>query len=203
VIHHRRAGGQSQFSALLQLEPKSDRIQTALAFARKNLHTKLTVENLAEAAHLSPRQFRRAFAAETGESPAKAIEKLRLEAARLMLEDSRHPIETIARQTGFADGERMRRAFVRVFGQPPQAMRRQVRRDAQPARDVPTGSLPALRDADLVVTQEPATLQGDAPSFREFLAEHRQSALRLGPRFVLQHIPMSSRSGGIAPKGFW
>jgi len=42
VIHHRRAGGQSQFSALLQLEPKSDRIQTALAFARKNLHTELT-----------------------------------------------------------------------------------------------------------------------------------------------------------------
>jgi len=54
VIHHRRAGGQSQFSALLQLEPKSDRIQTALAFARENLHTKLTVEKLAEAAHLSP-----------------------------------------------------------------------------------------------------------------------------------------------------
>jgi transcriptional regulator GlxA family with amidase domain len=159
VIHHRRAGGQSQFSALLQLEPKSDRIQTALAFARKNLHTELTVEKLAEAAHLSPRQFTRAFAAETGESPAKAIEKLRLEAARLMLEDSRHPIETIARQTGFADRERMRRAFVRVFGLPPQAMRRQVRRDAQLARDVPSGSLPALRDADLVVTREPATLQ--------------------------------------------
>ena len=159
VIHHRRAGGQSQFSALLQLEPKSDRIQTALAFARKNLHTELTVEKLAEAAHLSPRQFTRAFAAETGESPAKAIEKLRLEAARLMLEDSRHPIETIARQTGFADRERMRRAFVRVFGLPPQAMRRQVRRDAQLARDVPSSSLPALGDSDLVVTQEPATLQ--------------------------------------------
>jgi AraC-like DNA-binding protein len=159
VIHHRRAGGQSQFSALLQLEPKSDRIQTALAFARKNLHTELTVEKLAEVAHLSPRQFTRAFAAETGESPAKAIEKLRLEAARLMLEDSRHPIETIARQTGFADRERMRRAFVRAFGLPPQAMRRQVRRDAQLARDVPSGSLPALRDADLVVTQKPATLQ--------------------------------------------
>ena len=191
VIHHRRAGGQSQFSALLQLEPKSDRIQTALAFARKNLHTGLTVEKLAEAAHLSPRQFTRAFAAETGESPAKAIEKLRLEAARLMLEDSRHPIETIARQTGFADRERMRRAFVRVFGLPPQAMRRQVRKDAQLARHVPSGSLPALLDADLVGAQEPATLQGNAPSFREFLAEHRKSALQLGPgRFVLQHIPM-------------
>ncbi len=173
VIHHRRGGGQSQFSALLQLEPKSDRIQTALAFARKNLHTRLTVEKLAEAAHLSPRQFRRAFAAETGESPAKAIEKLRLEAARLMLEDSRHPLEIIARQTGFADRERMRRAFVRVFGLPAQAVRRQVRRAAQLGRDVPSGSLPALRDADLMVTQEPATLQGNAPSFREFLAEHR------------------------------
>jgi transcriptional regulator GlxA family with amidase domain len=190
VIHHRRAGGQSQFSALLQLEPKSDRIQSALAFARKNLHTELTVEKLAVAAHLSPRQFTRAFAAETGESPAKAIEKLRLEAARLMLEDSRHPIEIIARQTGFADRERMRRAFVRVFGLPPQAMRRQARTDAQLGHDAPSGTLPALGDADLMVDQEPATLQGDAPSFREFLAEHRQSALRLGPgRFVLQHIP--------------
>jgi transcriptional regulator GlxA family with amidase domain len=147
VIHHRRAGGQSQFSALSQLEPKSDRIQTALAFARENLHTDLTVKKLAEAAHLSPRQFTRAFAAETGESPAKAVEKLRIEAARLMLEDSRHPIETIARQTGFADRERMRRAFIRVFGLPPQAMRRQVRRDAQLGRDVPLGSLPPLRDA--------------------------------------------------------
>ena len=179
VIHHRRAGGQSQLSALLQLEPKSDRIQTALTFARKNLHTELTVEKLAEAAHLSPRQFTRAFAAETGESPAKAVEKLRLEAARLMLADSRHPLETIARETGFRDRERMRRAFVRVIGLPPQAMRRQVRRDARLARNVPSGSLPALRDVDLVVSQESATLQGDAPSFREFLAEHRQSASAL------------------------
>jgi transcriptional regulator GlxA family with amidase domain len=143
VIHHRRGGGQSQFSALLQLEPKSDRIQMALAFARKNLHTKLTVERLAEAAHLSPRQFRRAFAAETGVSPAKAIEKLRLEAARLMLEGSRLPIESIALQTGFADRERMRRAFGRVFGRPPQAMRRQVRRTVQLDRDVSSASLPA------------------------------------------------------------
>jgi transcriptional regulator GlxA family with amidase domain len=68
------------------------------------------------------------------------------------LEDSRHPIEAIAWQTGFADRERMRRAFVRVFGLPPQAMRRQARRDAQLARDVLPGTLPALRDADLIVT---------------------------------------------------
>jgi transcriptional regulator GlxA family with amidase domain len=130
VVYHRRAGGQSQFSALLELEPKSDRIQRALAYAKRNLATPLTVRRLAEAAHLSPRQFSRAFHAETGQSPAKAVENLRLEAARLMMEQSRHPIEVIARQTGFADRDRMRRAFLRAFGQPPQAIRRNARAEA-------------------------------------------------------------------------
>ncbi len=77
--------------------------------------------------------------------------------ARARRSNEPQPRQTL--QTGFADRERMRQAFVRVFGLPPQAMRRQVRRDAQLARDVPSGSLPALRDADLVITQEPATLQ--------------------------------------------
>jgi transcriptional regulator GlxA family with amidase domain len=130
VVYHRRAGGQSQFSALLELEPKSDRIQSALAYAKRNLGTPLTVGQLAEAAHLSPRQFSRAFRAETGQSPAKAVENLRLEAARLMMENSRHPIDVIARQTGFADRDRMRRAFLRAFGQPPQAIRRNARAKA-------------------------------------------------------------------------
>ncbi len=127
VVYHRRAGGQSQFSALLELEPKSDRIQNALAYARRNLASQLTVPQLAKAAHLSPRQFSRAFHAETGQSPAKAIENLRVEAARLMMEQSRHPIDVIARQTGFADRDRMRRAFLRAFGQPPQVIRRNAR----------------------------------------------------------------------------
>ena len=124
VVYHRRAGGQSQFSALLDLEPKSDRIQRALTYARRNLQTPLSVPQLAKAANLSPRQFSRTFQAETGQSPAKAIERIRVEAARLMMEQSRHPIEVVARQTGFADRERMRRAFLRSFGQPPQAIRR-------------------------------------------------------------------------------
>src|ERR671919_1111370 len=127
VVYHRRAGGQSQFSALLELEPKSDRIQSALAYAKRNLDKPLNVEQLAEAAHLSPRQFSRAFRAETGQSPAKAVEKLRVEAARLLMEQSRHPVDIIARQTGFADRDRMRRAFLRAFGQPPQVIRRNVR----------------------------------------------------------------------------
>jgi transcriptional regulator GlxA family with amidase domain len=130
VVYHRRAGGQSQFSALLELEPKSDRIQSALAHAKRNLDKPLTVRQLAEAAHLSPRQFSRAFRAETGQSPAKAVENLRLEAARLMMEQSRHPIDVIARQTGFADRDRMRRAFLRAFGQPPQVIRRNARAEA-------------------------------------------------------------------------
>lgn len=123
VVNHRRAGGQSQHSAMLQLDAKSDRVQIALAFAKQNLHKPLTVELLADAARLSPRQFSRVFRAETGLSPAKAIENLRIEAARFMLEQGRLPIEEIARDTGFGDRERMRRSFLRTFGATPQLLR--------------------------------------------------------------------------------
>lgn len=128
VVHHRRAGGQSQHSALLELDPKSDRIQGALSYAREHLRSPLTVEVLAEAAHLSPRQFSRAFRSETGQSPAKAVEQLRVEAARVMIEQGRNTMDEVATETGFADPERMRRAFLRAFGQPPQVIRRNARR---------------------------------------------------------------------------
>lgn len=124
VVYQRRGGGQSQFSALLELDAKSDRVQMALAHVRENLSSDLSVESLADIANLSPRQFSRVFRAETGQSPAKAIERLRVEAARLMMETTRHPIEVIARETGFRDRERMRQAFLRAFGQPPQAIQR-------------------------------------------------------------------------------
>jgi transcriptional regulator GlxA family with amidase domain len=124
VVYHRRAGGQSQFSALLELQPKSDRIQDALTFAKNNLKKRLSIAELAEAANLSTRQFSRAFRAETGKSPARAVENLRVEAARTLLESGSHPVEVVARESGFADPERMRRAFLRAFGQPPQAIRR-------------------------------------------------------------------------------
>jgi transcriptional regulator GlxA family with amidase domain len=105
------------------MDATSDRVQIALQFARSNLATPLTVETLAEAARLSPRQFSRVFRSETGISPAKAIENLRLEAARFMLEQGRLPIEEVAHQTGFGDRERMRRSFMRAFGQSPQSVR--------------------------------------------------------------------------------
>jgi transcriptional regulator GlxA family with amidase domain len=127
VVYHRRTGGQSQFSAMLDLEPKSDRIQDVLSYAKNHLREPLTVEQLADIAHLSPRQFSRAFRDETRQSPARAIEALRVEAARTMLEAGRHSMEAVAAETGFIDTERMRRAFLRAFGQPPQAIKRAAR----------------------------------------------------------------------------
>lgn len=109
---------------MLELEPKIDRIQASLTYARQHLKSELSVEELASAANLSPRQFSRVFHAEIGQSPAKAIENLRVEAARLMIETGRHAIDVVATETGFGDRERMRRAFIRAFGQPPQVIQR-------------------------------------------------------------------------------
>ena len=133
VLYHRRAGGQSQFSSLLELEPKSDRIQSVLTYARRHLASQLSVDELAEVAHLSPRQFSRAFQAETGQTPAKAVENLRLEAARALMEDTHHTIDVVAQQTGFGDRNRMRRAFLRAYRRTPQAIRRQSRGDVSSA----------------------------------------------------------------------
>jgi transcriptional regulator GlxA family with amidase domain len=127
VVPYRRPGGQSQFSAMSQMEPESDRIRIALNFAREHLAEALPVERLADAARLSVRQFGRAFRRETGETPAKAVERLRVEAARLRLQSGSEPIEQIAFAVGFTDPERMRRAFIKLHGHPPQAIRRESR----------------------------------------------------------------------------
>jgi transcriptional regulator GlxA family with amidase domain len=124
VVYHRRPGGQSQFSALLEADRPGSRFSPVLAWARERLGERLPVERLADRAAMSPRHFARAFAAETGMTPAKAIERLRLEASREWIESGSEPIERVAACTGFGDPERMRRAFIRAFGQPPQALRR-------------------------------------------------------------------------------
>src|SRR5262245_7885014 len=127
VVHHRRAGGQSQFSAFSELESKSDRIQAALTYAKSHLKNELSVERLADLVHLSPRHFSREFRLNTGQSPARAIERLRAEMARSLVEAGHHTLERIAQKTGFANPERMRRAFLRLFGEPPQALKRAAR----------------------------------------------------------------------------
>ena len=127
VLYHRRSGGQSQFSSLLELKAPTGRFAPLLAWARENLDTPLTVEDMAEQAGMSARHFSRAFIAETGTTPSKAVERLRIEvakAARAVLERSDRARR---RDHGFRDPERMRRAFIRAFGQPPQSLRRAAR----------------------------------------------------------------------------
>jgi transcriptional regulator GlxA family with amidase domain len=91
---------------------------------REHLSDQLSLEHLASIARLSLRQFGRAFMHETGETPAKAVERLRVEVAKLRVERGAEPIEFIAHSVGFKDPERMRRAFIRVIGHPPQSIRR-------------------------------------------------------------------------------
>jgi transcriptional regulator GlxA family with amidase domain len=81
VVYHRRSGGQSKFSTMLELEPASDRVRDALEFARERLHEALSVERMAGAARISARQFARLFLKETGDTPARAVERLRVEVA--------------------------------------------------------------------------------------------------------------------------
>lgn len=134
VVFHRRPGGQSQFSSLSQMEPQSDRMRMALSFAREHLAEPLPLERLAQAARLSSRQFGRAFRQETGETPGKAVERLRVEAARVRLQDGVEPVEAIALAVGFNDPERMRRAFIKLFGRPPQAIRRDHKKPSSKVR---------------------------------------------------------------------
>jgi transcriptional regulator GlxA family with amidase domain len=127
VLYHRRSGGQSQFSSLLELKAPSGRFGPLLAWAREHLDQPLTVEDMAEQAGMSSRHFARAFIAETGTTPSKAVERLRIEVARQRVQSSGEAIERVAETTGFRDPERMRRAFIRAFGQPPQSLRRAAR----------------------------------------------------------------------------
>jgi len=127
VVYYRRPGGQYQFSSLLDFDPGSDRIRTVLSYVRDHLRDDLSVERLAEVAHMSVRQFGRVFAASVGVTPAKAIERLRIESARPLVEDGHQTFEEIARCFGFGDADHMLRSFVRVVGRTPQELRRSTR----------------------------------------------------------------------------
>ncbi|MGF6995425.1 GlxA family transcriptional regulator [Paraburkholderia sp. GAS32] len=129
VVSVNRPGGQSQHSALLELVGGDNRFNEILIWARSHLNEPLDVEHLAERAALSVRQFTRAFTATIGIAPAKAIERLRLENARTSIEAGARSLEQVARDSGFGNIDRMRRAFVRSFGVTPQTMRRHLSPD--------------------------------------------------------------------------
>lgn len=124
VVHAKRPGGQTQHSALLEFG--GERFAKLNSWISEHLADDLSVERLAAEAAMSPRNFARAYTAETGVTPAKAVERMRIEAARAALEAG-GSIQDIARRTGFGDSERMRRAFVRLYGAPPAALRRTLR----------------------------------------------------------------------------
>ncbi|MBU6440133.1 MAG: helix-turn-helix domain-containing protein [Betaproteobacteria bacterium] len=126
VFYYRRPGGQSQFSALLDMSTPGGRFAELLAFVRAHLRERLAVEDLAERAHLSPRQFSRLFHAEVGLPPARAVEALRVEAAKAALESGADSVQRVAAQCGFGNPERMRRSFQRVTGAPPSTARRRA-----------------------------------------------------------------------------
>lgn len=135
VVPFRRAGTQTQHSALLDNLAPSNRFGDLLAWARQNLSAALDVEMLADRARLSARQFSRSFKSSVGMSPAKAIEQLRVESARPAIESDAKSLDQIARECGFRDAERMTRSFRRLTGETPQTLRRRARETTDRRRD--------------------------------------------------------------------
>jgi transcriptional regulator GlxA family with amidase domain len=120
VVFLKRPGGQSQFSAPLSAQAAADDGFDALhGWMADHLGADLRVERLAARAGMSPRNFARFYTAKLGTTPAKTVERLRVEAARRALEDGGAPIKLVAHRCGFGDEERMRRAFLRRLGVSP------------------------------------------------------------------------------------
>jgi transcriptional regulator GlxA family with amidase domain len=124
VVYAQRPGGQTQHSRLLDLGTGEGRFGDLHAWMRERLDGDLGVPALAARMKMSPRSFARAYVAETGVTPAKAVERLRVEAARALIETACPALDAVAERTGFGDIERMRRAFRRLYGTPPSALRR-------------------------------------------------------------------------------
>lgn len=118
VMYMRRSGGQAQFSGTLALQG-TESFSPLVEWITENLDKPLTVELLAQRSKMSPRTFYRKFVARTGVSPAKAIERLRLDSARGLMETTSLSVEAIASRVGFGNGHRLRRAFARAFGVSP------------------------------------------------------------------------------------
>lgn len=122
VVFLKRPGGQAQFSTALALQAGS-RFDALHAWIGENLTASLTVERLAAQAGMSPRGFARHYRAETGLTPARAVERLRVEAARRLLAESGMPLKRVAGLCGFGSEETLRRGLLRCVGAAPGAYR--------------------------------------------------------------------------------
>ena len=123
VVFLKRPGGQAQFSETLSLQAGDDRFGPLHRWMGANLSRDLSLQLLAEKAGMSERSFSRRYLEATGQTPARAVERLRVEAARRMLAASRQPVKRIAGRCGFGSEETMRRSFLRVLAATPQDYR--------------------------------------------------------------------------------
>ncbi|MFF8015069.1 DJ-1/PfpI family protein [Streptomyces sp. NPDC007929] len=128
VVFLRRPGNQAQFSAQLAAQTAHrEPLRDVQRWITDHPEADLSVDTLAGRARLSPRHFARAFRAETGMTPGRYVDRVRLEHARRLLEDTADGVEEIARASGYGTPEAMRRAFVRTLGTPPAEYRRRFR----------------------------------------------------------------------------
>lgn len=123
VVFLKRPGGQAQFSAALALQSADDKFGALHDWINRHLDDDLSLSSLADQAGMSERSFSRHYAEATGQTPARAIERLRVEAARHLLSESRQPIKRIAQRCGFGSEETMRRGFLRLVSVTPQEYR--------------------------------------------------------------------------------
>lgn len=128
VVFIKRPGGQAQFSTALSLQLADDRFGLLHAWIGDHLADPLSLRVLARQARMSPRSFGRHYAEEVGMTPMKAVEKLRVEAARLLLADTRLPVKQIAARCGFGSEETLRRSFVRTLAVAPSDYRARFQR---------------------------------------------------------------------------
>ncbi|MFC7259149.1 GlxA family transcriptional regulator [Streptomyces lutosisoli] len=128
VVFLRRPGNQAQFSAQLAAQTaQREPLREVQQWISEHPGGDLSVESLAARARLSPRHFARAFQTETGMTPGRYVDRVRLEHARRLLEDTADGIEEISRACGYGTPEAMRRAFVRTLGSAPAEYRRRFR----------------------------------------------------------------------------
>ncbi|WSQ13553.1 GlxA family transcriptional regulator [Streptomyces sp. NBC_01231] len=128
VVFLRRPGNQAQFSAQLSAQTaQREPLREVQQWITEHPAADLTVESLAERASLSPRHFARAFRVETGTTPGRYVDRVRLEHARRLLEDTSDGVEEVSRASGYGTPEAMRRAFVKTLGAAPAEYRRRFR----------------------------------------------------------------------------
>jgi transcriptional regulator GlxA family with amidase domain len=123
VMFLKRPGGQAQFSTVLSLQGAEDRFGDLHAWMSGRLNGDLSLPALARKAGMSERSFSRHYAQSTGLTPARAVERLRVEAARRLLSDTRLPVKRIAARCGFGSEETLRRSFGRLLASTPQDYR--------------------------------------------------------------------------------